>query len=246
MTDRVVVIVQARLSSRRLPRKVLARLGESTVLEEVLQRCQAIEGIAGVCCATVVGSEGDPIEEIADAAGAHTVRGPRDDVLRRYALAAAETDADIIVRVTSDCPLIDPFVCSDVLALFRRTDVGYACNNLKREWPHGLDCEIFSRDWLERADATAVEPFEREHVSPWIRTHPDIRRAHLNGPGPRLAGERWTLDYAEDLEFLQAVFARLPEGQRRWRYQAVLDVLELAPELRALNRMHGHVDGVGS
>lgn len=235
-----VAIVQARLSSTRLPHKVLKSLGDNSVLEEVLWRCRAIEGVDTVCCATVEGAEGDLIEELAASTGAVTHRGPRDDVLRRYAGAAEATDGDRILRVTSDCPLIDPYVCAAAIDLLDRTSADYVANNLRPEWPHGLDCEVFTRTWLDRADREAAGPHEREHVTPWIRTHSDVHREHLTGPDPALARHRWTVDYPEDLEMAQALFAYLPDPPQRWDYRTVLAVLEEHPEIGTLNAMHNH------
>lgn len=244
-TQMTVAIIQARLSSTRLPRKVLEPLDQRTVLEEVLIRCAAVRNVDVVCCATVEGSEGDAIEDVASSVGAATFRGSRDDVLGRYTGAAAVTGADVVLRVTSDCPLIDPNVCADVIALRERTAADYACNNLRPEWPHGLDCEAFTVEWLNRASHHAKAPREREHVTPWIRTHPEVHREHLPGPGQAMTEERWTLDYREDLQMLRAVFSRLPPPPARWDYRSVLAILDSQPEIRELNAMHTAHHSVG-
>lgn len=229
------VIVQARMGSTRLPGKVMLDLAGKTVLAHVLERCAAIPGADLVCCATVAGPDGDPVAAEAARYGAAVFRGSEDDVLDRYHRAAKEHHAEIVLRVTSDCPLIDPAVCGEVLALRAREDADYACNNMPPSWPHGLDCEAFSFAWLERAASEARKPSEREHVSPFIRNHPDTRKANLPGPGGASVQHRWTLDTPADLDFLRALFARLPAGRESWDYRVPLALVEQDPALAAIN-----------
>ena len=232
---RTIVIVQARYASTRLPGKVLLDLNGHTVLSRVLERCQGIKGADTVCCAVSDTTDSDPVAIEAERCGVSVVRGPESDVLSRYYLAAREMQADVILRVTSDCPLLDPNVCSNVLRLQELTRAGYAANNLVSTWPHGLDCEAFTFYWLERAYRDARDPFEREHVCPFIRNHPEIRTANFGSLNPNLRRHRWTLDTSRDLEFMRALFARLPEGAENWSWAAPLGLVEAAPELQALN-----------
>ncbi len=230
---RQIAIIQARMTSTRLPGKVLEALGSSTALGQVLRRCAAIPGIAGVCCAIpdTPGHEALAAEARRHGATVHT--GSEVDVLARYHGAALQEQADVVLRVTSDCPLIDPGLCAAVLDLRRDSGADYACNNMPPSWPHGLDCEAFTLDALERAAVAAVPGPQREHVTPWIRTSPDVTRVNLAGPGGALAGERWTLDYSEDLAFLRAVFAVLPDEAAGWR--EVVAVLDANPHIRTIN-----------
>lgn len=230
---RHIVVVQARLASTRLPGKVLRPLGSTTALGQVLRRCAAIPDIAAVCCAIPDTPGHEPLAAEARRHGATVHAGSEDDVLARYLGAARQESADVVLRVTSDCPLIDPQVCGGVLTLRASAAADYACNNTPPSWPHGLDCEAFTIDALERAAAAAVSGPQREHVTPWIRTAPGLTRVDLAGPGGALVGERWTLDYPEDLAFLQALFAVLPDEAAGWR--AVLAALDAHPRLRAIN-----------
>ena len=168
---RSVCIVQARMGSTRLPGKVLKSLAGPSVLEHVLRRCQAIDGIDVVCCAVSNDSESDPVAREAERAGAVVFRGAQDDVLERYHQAAIACDADIVMRITSDCPLVDPAVCAEVLSMLQNTGADYCANNMPPSWPHGLDCEVFTFDWLDRAAREAERPSEREHVTQFIRRH---------------------------------------------------------------------------
>lgn len=135
------VIVQARLSSSRLPGKVMQDVAGQPLLGHVLDRCLAIPGVDVVVCATVSGTEGDPIETCSAGKGVLTYRGPRDDVLERYRGASRSVGAKVVMRVTSDCPLIDPRLCGRVLRLREETGADFACNNEPPSFPHGLDCE---------------------------------------------------------------------------------------------------------
>ena len=236
MKARTVVIVQARSGSTRLPGKVLMDLAGRTVLRRVLERCAVIQGLDAVCCAIPDGNADEAVAEEAVRCGAVVTRGPEYDVLERYYRAAREVGAEIIMRVTSDCPLLDPAVASEVLRLVTTRGADYACNNLPRSWPHGLDCEALRFEWLERAAREAILPSEREHVTPYIRNHPRVHRMVLAGPGGDVAEHRWTLDTAEDLLLLRALFERMPEDPRSYDYRYPLAIVESIPGLADLNR----------
>ena len=235
---KTVVIVQARMTSTRLPGKVLLDLAGRTVLAHVLERVAAIPGIAAVGCAGPDDPASQPLAAEAARCGAEVFLGSEQDVLDRTWAAAAHLGADVVLRVTSDCPLIDPAVCAGVLALQAAEQSGYACNNLPPSWPHGLDCEAFPFPWLERAARQATAPFDREHVGPFLRNHPEIRPANYPAPRPGLAGHRWTLDTPADLAFLRALFPRLPAGPQGFSWQAPLAAIEADPTLAAINRAH--------
>ncbi len=225
------------MGSSRLPGKVMMPLAGRTVLAHVLGRCRAIAGIDAVCCATTGAGADDAVAAEAARCGAAVFRGSETDVLERYAGAAEALAADIVMRVTSDCPLIDPGVCAAVLALRRERDVDYATNVMPRGWPHGLDCEVFTAAALGRAMRRAVAPYEREHVTPWMRDQGEVRCANLPGPGGNLAAHRWTLDYPEDMRFFEALFAHLPPPPAIAGMDQVLAVLEEHPGIAAINSM---------
>ena len=228
-------IVQARMGSTRLPGKVMRRIGGDTVLAHVLRRCAAIPGIDHVVCATVAGADGDPVAHEAERVGAVVFRGSESDVLARYLGAARAVAAERILRATSDCPLIDPDICGKVLALCGPGKAEFASNNRPPSWPHGLDCEAFTRALLERTAEAARTDYEREHVSPWMTEAAEIRRADYTGPGGALLEHRWTLDYPEDLAFFEALFARLPAPPAIPGMGEVLDILAAEPWISALN-----------
>lgn len=230
------VIVQARMTSTRLPGKVLKELAGTTVLDHVLTRCAAIPGIDQVCCAVPEGKLHDAVAVEAERCGAIAIRGSEFDVLDRYHHAAKVLNADIVMRVTSDCPLIDPGLCGKVLAaLLADGTADYAANNFSHRFPHGLDCEAFTAKALTRAWKEATADYDREHVTPWLRQAPDIRRISLDGPDAELGKLRWTLDYPEDLEFCRALFVHLGPGIPPWN--ETLRICRDHPELQSLNVM---------
>jgi spore coat polysaccharide biosynthesis protein SpsF (cytidylyltransferase family) len=236
------VIVQARMGSSRLPGKVLQFLGQETALVRCLDRCAQIPGVDEVVCAVPDAVSDDPVAEIARRAGYRVSRGEEDDVLARYARAAKEIDADLVMRVTGDCPFIDPVVCGRVRDLFLSAHethgADYACNNMPAKFPHGLDCEVFPAERLYDAAWLARSVREREHVTPWLRVRDDIVKACLSGPGAGLEHLRWTLDHPEDLAFLRAVYAELGERAATAAWAEIAALCLRRPDLVSLNSEH--------
>ncbi len=238
MTDSTAVVVQARLTSTRLPGKVLLPLGGETVLWHVLTRCRAIAGADLVCCAIPDSETNGPLQQEAERAGAVVVGGSEHDVLERYCAAAEAVEADVIMRVTSDCPVIDPHLCDRVLDARAESGADYACNNMPRLWPHGLDCEAFTRTALERAADAADDRHDREHVTPWLRRDDSVRRINVDGPGGALARQRLTLDFPEDYAFFKALFSYLPAQPHIASQAEITAVIDDHAEIEALNAAH--------
>ena len=227
------------MGSTRLPGKVMQRIGGQTVIEHVMRRARAIPGLAEVCLATSDQAADDAVAAEGARLGVPVFRGSVVDVLGRYAGAARLTEADIVLRITCDCPLLDPAVCGDVLLLRDRTGAEYAANVLERTWPVGLDCEAFPRAILDRADAEATAAFDREHVTPWIERNARTK-ANLPCPGGNLSDRRWTLDYPEDLEFLRALAPHLPAPPAIAPWRTIADALDRHPEIAAINARRAH------
>ena len=236
--DRTAVIVQARCGSTRLPDKVLKILGKTTVLQHVLRRCKMIPSADIVICATTTGDREDAIAEIAEAEGIDVFRGSETDLLSRYHGAAEAAGADIIMRVTSDCPLIDPRICEDVLSLRRSEAADYSCNNMPPSWPHGLDCESFTMAALDAAYRQADDAYDREHVTPWIRRAKHLKQVNVARRGHSKHELRWTLDYPEDFKFFQALFERFPDCANVPNSEVLIQFLTDTPELLAINSEH--------
>jgi spore coat polysaccharide biosynthesis protein SpsF len=202
----LAVIIQARMGSSRLPGKVLKDIAGASALKRCLDRCRRIPGMDSLIVAVPDTEIDEPVASEALRCGASVVRGSTTDVLSRYAKSARAAQADVVMRITSDCPLIDPVICGRVIELFERSGADYACNNMPARFPHGLDCEVFKADVLLRADIEAKLPYEREHVTPWLRKNRDLVHACLLGPGRGLETMRWTLDHQDDLDFFRSLF----------------------------------------
>lgn len=176
----ITAIIQARMGSTRLPGKMLHRIAGKTVLEHVVERVRRATTVRRIIVATTVNPADRKIGSLAEKAGATVFYGSEEDVLDRYYKAARECGAETIVRVTGDCPVIDPALIDRIAHAFTGKDVDYASNALPPTFPDGMDVEVFSFSALERAWTEAVLPSEREHVTPYIYSHPErFRIANL-------------------------------------------------------------------
>ncbi len=239
----VVAIIQARMGSTRLPGKVLADLAGRPLLERVVERARAIPGVARVVVATTVEEPDQAVMRLARALDVDAFAGSSEDVLDRYYGAACKVGASTIVRITADCPLLDPQVSGQVLARFRRGDVDYVSNTQPPTYPDGLDTEVLSFAALEQAWRQAELPSEREHVTPYIWKHPDRFRVANVASNEELSALRWTVDEPQDLEFTRAVYRYLHHDGRLFGMQEVLELLSRHPEQWAINQGIGRNEG---
>jgi glutamate-1-semialdehyde 2,1-aminomutase len=229
---KTVAIIQARMSSSRLPGKVLMELGGLPVIGWCVRAAQAIPGVDAVAVATSEDRGDDALASWCQQAGITCIRGPLNDVLARFTQAAEMMQAEYILRLTADCPLLDPMVCAEVLQLLKRSKADYAGNARPRRWPDGLDCEAFTIHALRMAEKEATSKQQREHVTPYICNNQHrFAICSLACPLPGLGSERWTLDYPEDFAFLSELVGHLP-ADRAPSYLEVLDVLARLPGLR--------------
>ena len=232
------------MSSTRLPGKVLMDLGGMPVIDHVISRALRVHRADAVVVATTTEPGDDALAAHVEALGVPVTRGDLNDVLSRYALAAHDSNAEVVVRITSDCPLIDPAVIDATIAAFRQSpEVDYCANTLVRTYPIGMDTEVFSREALERAHAEASQPHEREHVTPYLYQHPELFRLR-NVEAPER--ERWptlrlTVDESADLEMLQAL---LGHASADAGLGELLAVLRSHPEIATHNAgvTHRHVE----
>jgi spore coat polysaccharide biosynthesis protein SpsF len=231
---RIVAVVQARMGSTRLPGKVLMDLGGSTVLARVVARLRRSKLINQVVVATTTSSADDMIVRRCESLGVPCFRGSEDDVLGRYYDAAQKYGAQAVVRITADCPIIDPEIVDRTIEFFQEKNVDYAANDVPRTFPRGLDTEVFTMSSLRLAWEQAREPHQREHVTPYFYEHPEIFRiASLVGEGDR-KGYRWTLDTEGDLKLLRAIYLNF-RNRDAFGYAEVLALLQRDPGLGDLN-----------
>lgn len=229
-----IVIVQARTTSARLPRKVLIPIGDRPMVLHVLERAALIG--PPVVLATSSDPADDELAALVSAAGYEIRRGSRDDVLDRFVEAMPER-ARYVVRVTADCPFFDPAVGRAILAAAIETGADLVTNTLPPTFPDGLDCWAVAADALRTAWSEAVLPSDREHVLPFIWRQPERFRVLDLAHVPNLSVERWTVDDERDLTFAREVHQRLsayPEVERR-SFRTVLHILDAEPHLRSLN-----------
>ena len=239
MVSGVVAIIQARMGSTRLPRKVMMEVCGKPAIWHVVQRVKRSKMIGRVVVATTTEPLDDPLVAYCQDIGIPVFRGSTDDVLDRYYHTARENEAETVVRITADDILIDPEIIDLVIDYYlRHCDAyDYVSNGVVPSYPEGIGVEVFSFGALRTAWKEARKRSEREHVTPYLYTHPGLFRVgHITNPED-LSSYRWTLDYPSDLEFMRRVYARLYRGDGDGMHmQDVIALLKKEPELLELTQ----------
>lgn len=225
------------MGSTRLPGKVLAPIAGRPMLSYQLERLRRCRQVDRLVVATTTQSADDAIVAFCEVEGLACIRGPEQDVLSRYAQAAHAFDAGIVVRVTSDCPLIEPALVDRAVATFRTGEpCDYLSNMIRPTWPYGMAVEVISREALLQADAEATDPAEREHVTPFIYWRPERFRLKSLTMVPDLSAHRWTVDTPEDLELVARILTTLYPRRPAFEMTDVLELLQEHPGWEQLNR----------
>jgi spore coat polysaccharide biosynthesis protein SpsF len=242
---KVVVVIQARLGSTRLPGKVLLPLKGRPLLERMLARVGQAKTADEIVVATTRQASDASIASLAAACGVRCIAGHPDDLVDRHLQAARLTEADAIVKIPSDCPLIDPAVIDQTIAFYRAAHprYDYVSNLYPPSWPDGNDVEVMSRDALEATGREAKLQFQREHTTPFIWDQPDrfaLGNVAWAGGRDLSASHRLTLDYQEDYQLIAAVFEALHRSDEApaFTVEAIVDYLEAHPDVKAINAMH--------
>jgi len=232
---RTVAIIQARTGSTRLPGKVLLPLLSAPLLSRVVARVGRAASIDETVVATTTLPDDDAIVDLGAREGWPVERGSETDLLDRYLVAARAHDAEVVVRITSDCPLIDPDVIDEVVGALEAAGADYASNTLEpRTFPRGLDVEAMTMSALEVADRDDRDPASREHATPYLYRHPErFRLAGVRLPVD-LSEHRWTVDTPEDYELVRRIYDALGRDDFAWR--DALAVVEANPDWSDLNR----------
>ena len=232
---RTIAVVQARMSSSRFPGKMLAELHGTPLVIHVCRRVAQATQVAQVVLATSDLAEDDPLAAAVTAAGFPVFRGSREDVLGRFTAAAKAHDADVVVRITGDCPLVDPDLIDAVLTRFSTGDVGYASNIAPPSFPDGLDCEVTSLAALEAACAEALPGHDREHVTPFIRSRPERWPAanHACAAGD-FSDYHWSVDRPEHLALIADLLTEA--GGPHARTEALLSAVRRRADLQERSR----------
>jgi spore coat polysaccharide biosynthesis protein SpsF len=254
-SPRVVAIIQARRASSRLPDKILLNIGGQPMLVRVVERAMRAGLLEAVVVATTTDPTDDAVQELCEARGYLCYRGSSLDVLDRYYQAASRFQAAIIVRLTADCPLIDPALIDEAVSAFTgaypkdRQSVefpyDFVANRLPPPWgrtyPIGLDIEVCSFAGLELAWKEADQPHQREHVMPFFYEQPQRFRIHLLNYHMDYGSLRWTVDTPEDLELLRIIYARF-EDRDDFSWLEVLELFQREPDLASINSRVRHKD----
>jgi spore coat polysaccharide biosynthesis protein SpsF len=231
---RSVAIIQARMGSTRLPGKVLKDLGGETVLARVVRRTERATLLDDLVVATSNLADDDVIAEDCIRLGVHCFRGNHADVLNRCYEAARFCRADVVVRITADCPLIDPELADNTIREFIKQKPDYASNSLVPTYPCGLSVEVFTLVALRRAWREAKKSYQRVHVTPYLYENPQRFRILSLTAEADYSRYRWTLDTEEDLETIRAIYQHFA-NRDTFNWREVLALMERAPEVPARN-----------
>jgi len=231
----VTAIIQARMTSSRLPGKVLKEVLGRPMVSIMLERVQDSQYINKIVVATTTNPHDDPVAKLAEKLGYLVFRGSEHNVLNRFYLAAKNCNADTIMRLTADCPLIDPDLLDDLVVFFFDGQYDYASNCLEPTLPDGLDAEIFTFRALEDTFRNAVLPSHLEHVTPFIRENTDRFKIGSWRYHRDLSCHRWTVDQLEDFILVQQVFENLYSVNDKFRMNDIIKLIEEKPEIQKIN-----------
>ena len=233
---RVVVIVQARMTSARLPGKILLPLGGQPMLARLIARLRHVHRADVLVIATTTNAADDPVAALCQRLEVACHRGSEHDVLSRYADAARLHQADAVVRITSDCPLIDPELIDRLIEDFAQGECDYVSNMLPPTWPYGMAVEVFSAQALQEAHAQASQDSEREHVTPFIYWNPDRYRLRNVACPQNLSHYRWTVDTPEDYTLVCLLFESVHETIPEFGLHDLLFEMQRHPEWICINQ----------
>ena len=202
---KIIAIVQARLGSVRLPEKVLKNIGGKPMIELLLSRLSKSTLIDEIIVATSEGTENDKLQLLVESLGFNCTRGSEEDVLLRFYESAKQMNADAVVRITGDCPLIDAEIIDKCIKKFKKASIDYVSNIEPATFPDGLDVEVVSFKALEKANINAISAFDREHVTTYIRNSDNFLKSSVKHVED-LSKLRWTVDEQEDLNVIKKIF----------------------------------------
>lgn len=242
----ILGVIQARVSSKRLPGKVLAPILGEPMLARQVERVLRSEALDKVVVATSTDRSDDPLTAVCESAGVGCFRGPLDDVLDRFHGVAMAYRADQVVRLTGDCPFADPDVIDEVVRLHLAGGYDYTCNVCPPTFPDGLDVEVMTAGALETAWREADRTSLREHVTLLVREAPERFRIGNLIHDPDLSALRWTVDELEDFAFVSAVFEELYPLKPAFRMGDILALLERHPELSDINQGIARDEGLAT
>lgn len=234
----IVAIIQARMTSTRLPGKVLLEVQGKPLLEYQIERVLRSKLLNDIVIATTINDTDNPIVEFCERVGIKYYRGSEHDVLSRYYEAAKKNNADVVVRLTSDCPIIDPVELDKVINTYLTSmdAYDYVSNSLIRSYPRGMDTEVFSFKALEMTYQNATKNYEREHVTPYIYQNESIFEIKNVKYKEDESKHRWTVDTPEDFELICKIIEELYPLNRNFSLEDILNIFNLYPEWFDINK----------
>lgn len=236
---KIGIIIQARMGSTRLSGKVLKKIKDKTILEHVIERLKQSRYADKLIIATTNNVEDDKIKKEAQRLGTEVYRGSEENVLSRYYHAAKVNHLDTVIRVTSDCPLIDPIILDDMIEVYLENNYDVVTNvgmeSFNRTFPRGLDIEIFSFLTLEEAFKNAKEKYQKEHVTPYIYENSNSVFNFKNDID--YSDHRWTVDTSQDFELISIIYDYLYNGSHDFYLNEIIDLFIKHPELYDINSM---------
>lgn len=226
-------ILQARMSSSRLPGKVMLQINGEPMIYRQIDRIRQASVIDELIVATSTDSSDDPLVEFLEVKGIKVFRGSLDDVLSRFLEIESETNPTAIIRLTGDCPLVMPELIDKMVVQFYESNVDYLSNTLKPTYPDGLDVEVIRPSAFEELAAFDLSGAEREHVTLGIYSRPTLFKLENYCGSENLSQKRWTVDYLEDLMFVRQIFSAFEGRESTFTFEDVLLLLTNYPELRS-------------
>ncbi|WP_078378901.1 cytidylyltransferase domain-containing protein [Sutcliffiella halmapala] len=234
---KVAAIIQARMGSSRLPGKILKTINGKTLLEYQIERVRQAKAINQIIIATTVKESEEPILKLCKEMKIEYYRGSEEDVLSRYYETAQKFGVDVIVRLTSDCPIIDPEVIDKVVNYYidNRKEVDYVSNTLERTYPRGMDTEVFSFKALKKAYNEAILPWEKEHVTAYFYNNPNFFILRGIKSDQDYQSYRWTVDTEEDFQLIRNILCELYNIKKHFLLKDIVDILSDHPEWSKIN-----------
>jgi len=235
---KIVATIEARMTSSRLPGKVLLPALGKPMLHHLIARLRRVPSLDGIVLATTVNPTDEPLQAFAESESIACYRGSEDDVMGRVIGAAEHGDADVVVEITGDCPIIDPDIVEQAIRTFVANEAAYVGNAHVRSYPDGMDVQVFRLDTLKQSAEQTRDPLDREHVTLHIRNHPDLfSHLHMVAP-PSL---HWlelglTLDEESDYQLLKRIIEHFGEDRAGFGCGEVISLLRNRPDLVAINR----------
>lgn len=242
----IIAIIQARTGSSRLPGKIFMEFSGKPNLHHVYNRVQRSNKIDTIVIATTDKKTDDPVFEFCAKENINCFRGSEDDVLDRFYQCCKQWDLsenDIIVRITADCPLIDPIIIDEVIAFFEENQYDYVSNSMEPTYPDGLDVEVFSFAALEKSWEAAKLLSEREHVTPYIRNNEALFKIGSYKSNTDLSHCRWTLDEIEDYQLIDEIYKNLYSEDKIFTIEDILAFLNDNPQLKMINNKYARNEG---